>query len=398
MTTTVTTLPVPDAPIIVPPSTTIRIGDRLRRLAIPVLAVLTAVLIGSVLILIVGLDPIKAYTALLQGAFGSDVGLSRTLVKMTPLILSGLAVAIAFKAGLFNIGAQGQLMIGSLLSAWAGFGVSGLPPVLHITFALLAGIVGGALWGAIPGLLKAYTGAHEVISTIMLNYIAGLLLEWVVTPIGGNGAAGPLAACTKLGSCATGKTPPILSSAMLPALYRSPIPDVESIHLGVVIGIGVALLMYVVIYRTTFGFRLRMVGLNPGAARYAGVNVARMTVVAMVIAGALAGLAGAIQTQGVSHDFEINLNQNIGFDSISVALLAANNPLAIITSAFLFGALEAGSTQMQTVSHVPNDLISVIQALILMFVAADQIIRQLYRIRWPGGSAGVRLNSGWGQR
>lgn len=379
------------------------VGSVFRRLLVPLLAVVTAILIGSIFILLAGLDPLKAYQGLLEGAFGSDVGIIRSLTKMAPLILTGLAVAIAFKGGLFNIGAEGQLLIGSLCAAWAGFAVTQLPPALHILIALAAGTIGGGLWGFIPGILKARTGAHEVIVTIMLNSVASKLLEWSVSPISTTSAPGPLAFCRQtVGQCASNpdRTPPILNSAMLPILYRpggNPPPD-GLLHLGVVIAIVMAVLISVVLYRTTFGFELRMVGLNPSAARYSGIKVARMTVITMVIAGSMAGLAGAIETLGVNHDFETNQSATLGFDGIPVSLLAANNPVAIIPSAFLFGAMNAGSGTMQTASHVPTELIQIIQALILMFVAADQIIRRLYRVKAAGGGEAVKLSTGWGKR
>ncbi len=387
-----TTAPPRDAPLLA------ILQSRLRGLLIPLLAVFTAVIIGSMLILIAGLDPIKAYTGLLQGALGTDAGITRSLIKMAPLILSGLAVAFAFKGGLFNIGAQGQLVIGAILSAWVGFAVQGLAPVVHIILALLAGFIGGALWGMIPGLLKAYTGAHEVISTIMLNYVAALLLEWAVSPARASAPAGPLAACSTVGSCAIGQSPEILPSAVLPGLYTTSGSTPDILHIGVLLAILAAFIISIVIYRTTFGFELRMVGLNPGAARYSGINVARMTVVTMMIAGGLAGLAGAIQTQGVNYRFQVNQSLSIGFDSIAVSLLASNNPIAIIPSALLFGAMSAGGTQMQSVSRVPTDLIQVIQALILTFVAADQIIKRLYRIRAGTSDNKIKLSTGWGQR
>jgi len=246
--------------------------------------------------------------------------------------------------------------------------------------------------------LKAWTGAHEVISTIMLNYIAALLLEWLVSPARANTPAGPLALCTAPGICSgnPNRTPPILDSAALPVIYAPGGRATDTLHLGVLIAIGVAILIWFVLYKTTFGFELRMVGLNPSAARYAGIKVGRMTILTMMIAGSLAGLAGAIQVLGVTKDFQTNQNLALGFDSIAVSLLASNNPIGIIPSAFLFGAMDAGGAQMQLSARVPAELIKVVQALILMFVAADQIIRGLYRIR--GSGERLKISTTWGQR
>ncbi len=370
----------------------------LRGILVPILAVFTAVIIGSLFILLAGLDPFKAYGGLLSAALGSDAGLTQSLLRMAPYILSGLAVAFAFKGGLFNIGAQGQLVIGAICSAWAGFGITGLPPLFHVLVALAAGIVGGMVWGFIPGILKAYTGAHEVISTIMLNYIASQLLEWAVNPATRQTGPGPLALCNKIGSCALGKTPPILQSAYLPIIYQPGGNSPDALHVGVFLAVAVALLIWFALYRTTFGFELRTLGLNPDAARYAGINVRRLTVLTMMISGGLAGLAGAIQTQGLFHEFQTNQSLTLGFDSIAVALLAGNSPIGIIPSAFLFGVLSAGSRGMQLASNVPPELIQVIQALILMFVAADQIVRYVYHIRGKASEDRVILSTGWGQR
>ncbi len=381
------------------PSRAAGLRSFVRALLVPFLAVFTAMLIGSVFILLAERDPFRAYQGLLQGALGTDGALVRTLIKMAPLILSGLAVAFAFKGGLFNIGAQGQLLVGSLCAAWAGFGISGLPPVLHVTVAMLAGALGGAVWGFLPGFLKARTGAHEVISTIMLNYIAALLLEWLVSPARANTPAGPLALCTAPGICSgnPNRTPPILDSAALPIIYTPGGRASDTLHLGVLIAIGIALLVWFILYKTTFGYELRMVGLSLSAARYAGIKVGRITILTMMIAGSLAGLAGAIQVLGVTRDFQTNQNLALGFDSIAVSLLASNNPIGIIPSALLFGAMDAGGPQMQLSARVPTELIKVVQALILMFVAADQIIRGLYRLR-SGGGEKLKISTTWGQR
>ncbi len=375
----------------------------LRRLvgsaAVPLLAVFTAVVIGAIFIVLAGFDPREAYLGLIDGAFGDAGSMTRTLVKMTPLVFSGLAVAFAFKGGLFNIGAQGQLIIGSVTSAWVGFalqvdlGNPTLSAIVHITLSLLAGALGGALWGAIPGLLKAYTGAHEVITTIMFNFIASNLISWLLNAGSpGDGIPpGPL----NDGNGVIARTPQIMETARLPVIFDPPGP--QALHLGIFLAIIGALLILLLIARSTFGFELRMVGLNPSAARYSGISVKRITVMTMVIAGALAGLAGAMQTLGVNYRYEPNQSLGLGFDAITVALLGSNNPVGVLLAAFLFGAMDAGSTRMQFNSGVPSEIILVVQALILMFVAADQIVRAIYRIRGEGG-IGQMLSTGWGQR
>ncbi|MBN1966792.1 MAG: ABC transporter permease [Anaerolineae bacterium] len=349
--------------------------------------------------ILAGYDPLAAYGGLLNGAFGNAASLTRTLVKMTPLIFSGLAVAFAFKGGLFNIGVQGQLIMGSVVSAWVGFAVPvdlgdpTLSTIVHIALALLGGLIGGALWGAIPGILKAYTGAHEVITTIMFNFIATNLISWALyAGAPGEGIPpGPL----NDGNGIQARTPTILATARLPVIFDPPGP--QTLHLGMFLAIIAAVVILLLISRTTFGFEVRMVGLNPSAARYGGVSVKRVTVLTMMIAGGLAGLAGAMQTLGVNYRYEPNQSLGLGFDAITVALLASNNPLAVVLSAFLFGAMDAGGTRMQFNSGVPNEIILVVQALILMFVAADQIIRMVYRIKGEGGVEQT-LSTGWGQR
>lgn len=399
-----------------PSDDTLRVRKLLQRIAIPILSVFTAIVIGTLLIVLIsvvsgegetlgqsftiGLQTAwSAFAGLLDGAFGDAAGWSRTLVKATPLVFSGLAVAFAFQGGLFNIGAQGQLIMGATASAWIGFalhvdlGNPVLSIVVHITLALLAGMLGGALWGAIPGLLKAYTGAHEVITTIMFNFIAANFINWLL--YAGSPGEGVPPGPLNDGNGVIARTPNIQETAQLPLIFDPPGP--QALHIGIFLAVIAAVLVAILINRTTFGFELRMVGLNPTAARYSGISVKRITVLTMVIAGALAGAAGTMQTLGVNYRYEPNQSLGLGFNAITVALLAGNNPLGVVVGAFIFGALEAGSTRMQFNSGVPSEIIVVIQALILMFVAAEQIIRSMYRIRGEGGPR-QSLSTGWGQR
>ncbi len=326
-------------------------------LLIPLLAVLTALLVGAVIMLLSGDNPIEAYRGLFEGAFGSPHAWATTIRKMTPLILTGLSVAVAFKAGLFNIGASGQFIMGTVFSVAAGVNFEGLPMVIHLPLAIAAGILGGMLWGAIPGILKVYTGAHEVIVTIMLNYVASLLASWTVYAGGSQGqtpgplwdrSAGPIS-----------ETADVFASARIPWIFADP----YRVHWGVVIAILVALLMWWVIFKTTLGFETRTVGQNSKAAKYAGMNVKWILILTMMIAGGLAGLAGAIETLGLNHKFAPEFTGAVGFDGITVALLGQTNPLGVIASAFLLGAMDAGGAKMQFDSGVAADIIQVIQAL-----------------------------------
>ncbi len=359
-----------------------RIINLIQEAAIPILAIVTAVIVGSLFMLAYGYDPIEAYSGLLDGAFGSQRGWSRTILNAVPFIFAGLAVAFAFKGGLFNIGAEGQIFIGSICAAFVGVAFQGLPFIIHLPLAILFGAFGGAVWGGIPGLLKAYTGAHEVITTIMFNYIGIIFTGYLVS--------GPLQAPGSV----VAETERVLESAQLPLL---PIP-LPGIHSGVVLAIIAAGIIYWLIWHTPFGFEVRTVGTNPSAATYAGINVKWITVLTMALAGGLAGLAGTVETLGRNYYFAPGFNVGSGFDSITIALLAKNNPLGVILTAFLFGAMDAGTTRMQRLSGVPSEIIQVVQALILMFVAADQIIRVIYRLRARRDDEGATFSAGWGQR
>lgn len=346
-----------------------------RAMLVPLLAVVTALVMGAGIMLLFGDDPVKAYEGLLSGAFGTARAWSITARKMTPLILTGLSVAVAFKAGLFNIGASGQFMMGTIASVAVGVNFEGLPAFVHLPLAVLAGIAGGMIWGAIPGLLKVTTGAHEVIVTIMLNYVAALFAGWTVYAGGTQGQQpGPL---WNPAAGAISETREVLLSAQIPWLFPPP----YRVHYGFIIAILVAVFIWWLIYKTVVGFEIRTVGQNMKAARYAGMRVPYVVVLSMVIAGGLAGLAGAIETLGLNHKFAPEFGGGVGFDGITVALLGQTHPMGVILAAFLMGALDAGSARMQFVSGVAADIIQIIQALVLVFVAAPDIIRFLFRLR-----------------
>jgi len=353
-------------------------------LLIPALAVLTALIIGVVIIMVTGSsfsDAMEAYKALLQGSVGSLRAISETLTAATPLILSGLSVALAFRAGLFNIGAEGQALIGGMFAVWVGFSITGLPIYVHLPLAVLAGIVGGAIYGFIPGILKAKTGAHEVITTIMLNYIALRLVDFFLKTsiFQREGRNDPVSKNVE-------------ATAELPAFLSSVDPALR-VHAGLFVALAAAFFIYWLLFRTTIGFEFRAVGANPSAARYAGISVTRVYILVMMIAGALAGTAGAGQVLGVLGRATPGFTADLGFDGIAVALLGRSNPWGVVAAAILFGGLRAGGQQMQVSANVGIDLIAVIQGLIIMFVAAPALIAAIYRLKTPVAS--TQISKGW---
>ena len=353
-------------------------------LVIPLLAVFTALVIGIIIILLTGAslgEALAAYRALLVGSVGSVKAISETLTAATPLILSGLAVAIAFRAGLFNIGGEGQMLIGGMTAVLVGFSITGLPLFVHLPLALLAGIIGGAVWGFIPGFLKAKTGAHEVIVTIMLNFIALRLVDFLLktTLFQREGRNDPVS-----------KT--VEASAQLPQLLGWLNPALR-VHLGLIVALIAAALVSWLLFRTTTGFEFRAVGANPSAARYAGMSITKVYILVMMIAGGLAGLAGTGQVLGVLDRATPGFSAGIGFDGIAVALLGRSNPWGVVAAAVLFGGLRAGGQNMQVSADVGIDLIAVIQALIIIFVAAPSLITALYRLKTPAVS--TQISKGW---
>jgi simple sugar transport system permease protein len=392
--------------------------QRLRRvILVPTLAVISGLVVGAVLIAVTsprvweawGTSPLlalveafvavgRAYGALFAGAIGDPVRIIaalqsgealairrafnpilESLVSATPYIFAGLAVALGFRGGLFNIGAEGQIFVGAITATYVGYAVSGLPAIVHIPLALGAGALGGAAWGFIPGWLKARTGAHEVINTIMLNYVAFRLSDWLLT--------GPMMRPDSFNPV----SPTILDSAKLPRFFDQPI----RFHLGFFLALGVAYLVYWFLFRTTWGFNLRTAGANPFAARYAGIKTGTWIVMAMTLSGALAGLAGSNEVLGVNYNLAMAFSSGYGFDSIALALLGRSHPLGVVLAALLFGTLRSGATRMQVVTGIPIDIISVIQAMILAFMAAPAIIRTIYRLRQPADTEAV-LVRGWG--
>jgi simple sugar transport system permease protein len=305
--------------------------------------------------------------------------ITESLTTATPYILAGLAVAIGFRCGLFNIGAEGQFFMGALGSAYVGYSIVGLPWFIHLPLALLGGAAAGAIWGAIPGFLKARFGAHEVVNTIMMNWIAFRLSDWLLF--------GPMKA-----SGYRPVTPNVEASAELPRFFADPM----RFNWGFVLALVVAALVYWLLFKTTIGFEIRAVGANPDAAQYAGMSVTRNFVLVMTLSGALAGLAGSAQVLGVDHWVGAGFSAGYGFDAIALALLGKSHPLGVVLAGLLFGILRSGATNMQSFARVPIEIISIIQGMVIVFIAAPDIIRWLYRVRAAKSDTTV-LTRGWGK-
>ncbi|MEQ8402611.1 MAG: ABC transporter permease [Roseitalea porphyridii] len=336
---------------------------------VPIFALIVALVVGALVMLATAVDlPTigRSYIALVQGSVGSLNALSETFTAAAPLVLAGLGLAIGFRTGLFNIGAEGQIVIGGLVAVMVGFSFSGLPWALHLPLALLAGAIAGALYASIAGALRAYTGAHEVISTIMLNLISYRVLDYALRQpfIQREGRADPVSRS-------------VLDSAELPQLLAWLDPNLR-VHAGIFLVIGAVIFVYWLLFRTKIGFEFRASGKNPDAARYAGMRASLIIVSAMAAAGALAGLAGANQVLGVLDRATPGFSAGIGFDAISVALLGRSHPVGVLFAGLLFGALEAGGRQMQVDAGVSIDLIGIIQALIIVFIAAPLLVRAIF--------------------
>ena len=332
----------------------------------------------------------RAYAALFQGSVfdinlavaGSPLSgfypLSETMVSAAPLILTGLSVALAFRAGLFNIGAQGQFIFGAVGASLVGFKAT-LPIGIHVIAAIVTAMVFAGLWGGFVGFLKAKTGAHEVIVTIMLNYVAVYFLYWLLstTTFLRKGRQDPI-------------SPPVKETARLPHLFG----DNLRANFGFVIALAAAALIWWLLNRTIWGFRFRAVGANSAAARTAGISVATVTTLTMFIAGALAGLGGAVQVMGSEFSLTAGVGGSFGFDAITVALLGRANPIGTVFAAILFGALRAGGLTMQASTNTPIDLVLIIQALVVLFIAAPALVKKIYRVKELQTGSDV-VSKGW---
>jgi ABC-type uncharacterized transport system permease subunit len=383
----------------VPPRSEI-VRRRVRAALVPLLALVAAMALGGLVMILTDPEILPfwaaffrnpgnalsvswnavsdAYIALFDGAFGSTNAISETIVNATPLIFAGLGFALAYRAGLFNIGGEGQILAGATLATFIGFSFEGLPAIVHLPLALIGGIVGGAIWGFIPGFLKARTGAHEVITTIMLNYIAvsGLLYLLKTDTFLRTGRSDPISKS-------------ISEAAQLPAFG-----DLR-VHWGIVLALLTAYGVWWLLFRSTLGFEFRSVGANPSAASYAGMSVAGAYIAVMMISGGLAGLAGTSYVLGVRHYMSPGF-LNYGFDAIALAILGRNHPGGVVAAAILFGALRAGGLSMQAATSTPIDIILVIQALIIVFMAAPALVRAIFRIRAERVAQPDSMVKSWG--
>lgn len=322
-----------------------------NQIAVPLLAIIMALLVGSIIILVTGGDPLLVGKVILESSVLSLRSFGNTLYYVPILIMTGLGFAIAYRCGLFNIGLEGQLITGAVVAAWVGYSVQGLPAFVHIPLTLLAGALAGGLWAAVPGILKARFGAHEVVVTVMLNYIAFELSGYLVEGLLYDGSGTP-------------QTPRILSTAQLPNL----IPGSRSDY-GLWVALAAALAIYLFLKYSSRGYEMRAVGLNKGAARTAGINVETNLALAMVISGVLAGLGGAIMTQGYLAKF-IHSWPNYGFEGIAVSLLGQNHPLGIVLSSVILGAFKASSFRLQLIAGVSKNIVTILIALVIVFVGA----------------------------
>jgi len=336
-------------------------SSRTQNLLVPIISILLGLIFGAIVMAISGYNPVDGYIALWNGIFGSSYNFGETIRTIIPYVFSGLAVAFAFRTGLFNIGVEGQLIMGWFAAAYVGFAFE-LPMVIHIPLAILAAAVVGALWAFIPGILKARLGVHEVIVTIMMNYIALRSINPLISMVTGGEE----------------RTPKIHETATLRSEFLQSLTDYSRLHWGFIVAIIGVFVMWFILEKTTLGYELKAVGFNRNASEYAGMNVKKNIVLSMVISGAFAGLAGSMEALGTFQNIAtMSTLPGIGFDGIAVALLGANQPLGVFFAAILFGSLKNGGINMPNAAGVPNEIVNIVIALIILFAASGYVIRLL---------------------
>jgi len=342
--------------------------SKLFNVLMPVFATLAALAVGAVVLLFLGVNPFQAYGALLEGAFGSPNAMAETLVKATPLLLVGLGICIAFRGNVINIGGEGQMIIGAIFATILGLAFTGLPGWLMIPLAMLMGFIGGAFWGAIPGFLKAYFNVNEILSTIMMNAIAVQIMNFLLR--------GPMIDPAQLELASK-----IPQTARLLEAFRLPRLAPTRLHLGFLFAVILAFLVYIFLWKTTLGYRIRAVGQSHHAARYAGINVKKNIVLALLLSGAFAGLAGAIQVYGVNYRMITDgsasgFTGSAGFNGIVAALFGQLHPIGTIPASIFFGALLVGANKMQRVMQVPSALITTLNGLVVIFVVSSEYFQR----------------------
>ena len=335
---------------------------------LPVFAALAALVVGAIILLFLDVNPIEAYKALFEGAFGSANAFAETLVKATPLLLVAIGICISFRGDVINIGGEGQMIVGALLATWVGLSLTGLYGWFVILLAMMAGFLGGAFWGGIPGYLKAYFNVNEILSTVMMNAIAVQLMNFLLR--------GPMIDPSQAELASK-----IPQTARLLEFFRLPRLVPTRLHLGALIAVVLAILVYILLWRTTLGYRIRAVGQNPHAARYAGINVQRFIVLALLLSGAFAGLAGTNQVFGVNYRMitdgsSSGFTGGAGFNGIVVALFGQLHPLWSIPASVLFGGLLVGANSMQRAVQVPSAFVTVLNGLVVIFVVSSEIWRR----------------------
>ena len=353
----------------------------------PLIAVVLALLVGAIVIILIGENPVFVYKTLFSNAIGNRDGWGNVLFRATPLIFTGLTVAFAFRCGLFNIGGEGQMYIGTFLAAWVGFTFTNLPAFILIPLCILSAAAGGALWAAVPGILKAKTGVHEVIVTIMMNWIAASLTFFLVLKFKAPATEAMIAAGVKQ---MIPHTSEIAEAARLPRLYtifkflNIDFPAYNQVNMSFLIAVGVAILAYYILWKTNLGYEIRAVGYSPLAAEYGGISVAKNIILAMVISGAFAGLVGTNEVMGYKYRWRPEIFTGLGFNGIAVALLGKNHPLGVVLAAILFGILNYGGSIVNifTAGRIPRELIMILQAVIVIFVViSDEVVKRLIRQR-----------------